>query len=66
MLRLVEVAKMRCWACDDAITLTDLVNELPIVDALVHRNCYARITGERPAWSQSLAAWLRRRWDRAA
>jgi hypothetical protein len=57
---------MRCWACTNAIQLTDLVNELPIVGALVHRNCYLRLIGEKPSLSHSLSAWLRRRWDSAA
>jgi hypothetical protein len=57
---------MRCWACEHAIQLTDLVNELPIVGALVHRDCYEHLTGEKPALSHSLSAWLTRRWDRAA
>jgi hypothetical protein len=38
---------MRCWACPDAIVLDDLVMELPIVGAIVHRACYERETGQR-------------------
>jgi hypothetical protein len=57
---------MRCWACENAIHLTDLVNELPIVGTLVHRECYERVTGEKAPLSHSLSGWLKRRWDKAA
>jgi hypothetical protein len=36
---------MKCWACSSCIELGDLVNELPIVGALVHRACWERETG---------------------
>jgi hypothetical protein len=49
---------MRCWACPRAIRLGDLVNELPIVGALVHRACYERHTGTPAGRSISLGQWL--------
>ena len=49
---------MRCWACSRPIRLTDLVNELPIVRALVHRHCYELHTGTTPWISHSLSEWL--------
>ena len=51
---------MRCWACGRCIHLVDLVNELPIVGALVHRACYESETGEQPPLSRPLSSWLTR------
>jgi hypothetical protein len=50
---------MKCWACGKAIALTDMVDELPIVEALVHEQCYARETGHAPAVRLMLADYLR-------
>jgi hypothetical protein len=49
---------MRCWACSRCIHLTDLVNELPIVGALVHRGCYERQAGQAPPVSHTLSDYL--------
>jgi hypothetical protein len=50
---------MRCWACDRPITLTDMANRLPLVGAIVHRECYAQETGEQPPLRLTLADMLR-------
>jgi hypothetical protein len=46
---------MRCWACSHRIRLDDLVKELPIIGALVHRGCYERVTGLVATKSKPLA-----------
>lgn len=51
---------MRCWACGLCIHLVDLVNEMPIVGALVHRSCYEIETGYPPPTSRPLSAHLTR------
>ena len=61
-----EVDDMRCWACDRSITLTDMANRLPLVGAIVHRECYAQETGEQPPLRLTLADTLRLEKDVAA
>ena len=55
---------MKCWACDRPIMLADPVAVFAIVNALVHRGCYTRETGQRPSHNLTLADYLRV--DRAA
>jgi hypothetical protein len=49
---------MRCWACAEAINLDDLVNELPIAGALVHKACYEWETGQPSHWAKPLRVHL--------
>jgi len=50
---------MLCRLCDRPIALTDMANELPDADTLVHEACYARETGHAPAVRLTLADHLR-------
>ena len=49
---------MRYWASYWSIRLTDEVNELPIIGALVHCHCYEQHTGQRPPISRTLFDYL--------
>ena len=57
---------MRCWACDHPIADTDMANRLPLVAAIVHRECYTQETGEQPPLRLTLADALRLEKDAAA
>jgi hypothetical protein len=41
------------------MALTDLATPLPIVEALVHRECYTRETGHAPLLRLTVADYLR-------
>ena len=55
---LLRWREMRCWAFCWSIRLTDEVNELPIIGALVHCHCYEQHTGQRPPISRTLFDYL--------
>lgn len=57
---------MRCFACDRPIELSDMANRLPVVGALVHRECYTQQPGEEPPLRLTLADTLRLEKDAAA